>query len=744
MTTLEPHGNLVKAGREVATRQDDDLEIRHRGWLVSRQGEPRQVVELVTRARQATARQLVWVVDQPLVSKGVAVGRQLPKAGGLLVVGTPRGGARLATMLADWLRDAQSAELLAKHADAGEGESWTKVSAERRATNLPRRRALVGMVAGLLVLMGLAWWAPHIFAGILAVATFAGTIAMAPRSDLKEWGYGAGVATLLGGLAWWQGPGLAAQIPQPPAWVWWSLGGVLVAVFAWFGRHPDQPLLEKTVTVVAHKAPPITAPMVMAALVALGNSKMKFVEDIRLLMDPHRDGPGVRVEMELPPGVTSSFVMEKREEFAAALRRELGTVWPSVGPRHPGHLVVVISDQVMAEAEQEPWPLLNGGEVDMFRPVPLFTNQQGSWIYLVLAYSSVIIGAVPRMGKTFTLRELLLVAGLDRRTKVIALDGKGTGDLAPIGIFAHRYVRGVRTDDLTNIEKVRDIVRELLAELGRRADVIASLPEDECPESKVTSELINNRPDLELGQYVVGIDETQSFFSFGNKTNKEHRAIREEIREGFIELQKLGPAVGIWIYFATQQVRESTIPTDVASNAVIRYALKLEGHEPNDRILGTGAYRRGIDAQMFDFSDKGIGILKAEGMRAEIARSVFGLDAPASRKVAERCRQMRVQDGTLTGDAGDDGIEDAEIVYDLVEDAERAMRAAGCGKAQWAELVNLLRELRPGQYGALTEQEVSAGIRAAGIDPRDIRSGATVRKGVYISDLRKRGVDDAA
>ncbi|PSJ23889.1 cell division protein FtsK, partial [Streptosporangium nondiastaticum] len=137
----------------------------------------------------------------------------------------------------------------------------------------------------------------------------------------------------------------------------------------------------------------------------------------------------------------------------------------------------------------------------------------------------------------------------------------------------------------------------------------------------------------------VGIDETQSFFSFGNKSNKEHREIRDEIREGFTELSKLGPAVGIWVIFATQQVRESTIPTDVAANAVIRYALKLEGWEPNDRILGTGSYKNGIDATMFDFADKGIGILKAEGMRAEIARSVFGLDAPTARKVAERCRR---------------------------------------------------------------------------------------------------------
>ncbi|PSJ23927.1 cell division protein FtsK, partial [Streptosporangium nondiastaticum] len=135
---------------------------------------------------------------------------------------------------------------------------------------------------------------------------------------------------------------------------------------------------------------PLTAPMVMESLCALGNAKMKVPDDIRLLMDPHRDGPGVRIELELPRGVTASFVMERREELAAALRRELGTVWPSVGRRHPGHLVLFVSDQVMAQAEQEPWPLLNAGEVDIFTAIPLFTNQRGAWIKLSIAYASII------------------------------------------------------------------------------------------------------------------------------------------------------------------------------------------------------------------------------------------------------------------------------------------------------------------------------------------------------------------
>lgn len=692
---------------------------------------------VATRARQATARHLVWVADQPVVARSLHVGRQVPRVTLHVVLHVPHGVARCAHATSDFLRDARSSDLLTKHSEAGEGESYAKVANARAQTDVAGRRWAVFAILTTACLAGLAWWAPARFAGVLAVTVFLGVAAMAPRRKLDEWLWGLAVAAGAGGAAWWFGQDLARLVPRPPGWAWWVILAGATGVFGWIGRERDRPLMTGPPVMVAHRVPALTAPMVMAALVVLGNSKMKFPEEIRLLMDPHRDGPGVRIELELPPGVTASYVMERREEFAAALRFELGTVWPSVGVRHPGHLVLYVSDQPMAQAEQEPWPLLHAGEVDIFKPVPAFTNQRGAWIWIVLAYASVIIGSVPRMGKTFTLRELLLIAGLDRRVKVVALDGKGTGDLSPIAVFAHAYVRGARSDRPENIEKVRAIVRWLLGELGRRADILDGLTEDECPESKVTSDLIDARPDLDLGPIVVGIDETQSFFSFGQKSNRDHREIRDEIREGFTELSKLGPAVGIWVHMASQQVRESTIPTDVAANAVIRYAMKLEGWEPNDRILGTSSYKNGIDATMFDFGDKGIGILKAEGMRAEIARSVLGLDAPASRVVAERCRRMRVADGTLTGDAADDGITDAEIVIDIVTDVEQVMRQRKVGKAQHGEMVEWLRELREENYLALDVDELSARLRAREIPISQVWSNGRNAKGVKLSDLRK-------
>src|SRR5690349_10480097 len=100
-----------------------DLEVRPRGWMVPFT----KVVEarhMVVRARQATARAAIVVVDQPLVSRSLDVSRQLPKAGVKVVARSPYGLVRAVCTYVDWLRDADSLTLLAHHADAKDAEAY--------------------------------------------------------------------------------------------------------------------------------------------------------------------------------------------------------------------------------------------------------------------------------------------------------------------------------------------------------------------------------------------------------------------------------------------------------------------------------------------------------------------------------------------------------------------------------------------------------------------------------------------
>jgi S-DNA-T family DNA segregation ATPase FtsK/SpoIIIE len=177
--------------------------------------------------------------------------------------------------------------------------------------------------------------------------------------------------------------------------------------------------------------------------------------------------------------VTVADVIDKRDKLASGLRRPLGCVWPDAVPEeHTGRLVLWVGDQDMSKAKQPSWPLAKSGTVDLFKPGAFGTDQRGRWIEITLMYLAGVIGAIPRMGKTFLLRLLLLIAALDARAELHLFDLKGTGDLGPLESVAYRYRAGDEDEDIAYI--LADL-RELRTELRRRAKVIRSLPRDCAP-----------------------------------------------------------------------------------------------------------------------------------------------------------------------------------------------------------------------------------------------------------------------
>ena len=301
-------------------------------------------------------------------------------------------------------------------------------------------------------------------------------------------------------------------------------------------------------------------------------------------------------------------------------------MWPEGNAEvHPGRMVLWVGDQDMSKSRQPVWPLRKAGTVDLFKPQPFGTDQRGRWVEITLMFISMVIGAVPRMGKTFTLRELLLIAGMDPRAELHAYDLKGTGDLSPLAPISHRYRAGDEPEDIAYA--LADL-RALSAELRRRAKVIRELPKDLCPENKVTPELADKKS-LGLHPIVIGVDECQKWF--------EHPEYGAEIEEICTDLVKRGPALGIVIILATQRPDAKSIPTAISDNAVMRFCLKVTGQPANDMVLGTSAYRNGFKATTFSFRDKGIGILLGEGDEPRTTRTV-NIDGPDAEQLAARAR----------------------------------------------------------------------------------------------------------
>jgi DNA segregation ATPase FtsK/SpoIIIE, S-DNA-T family len=490
----------------------------------------------------------------------------------------------------------------------------------------------------------------------------------------------------------------------PPAARWATLA-LLVAVLGVAGAPADRPLLDRAV--VVPKAARLTSEMVVRALsvLSLAGINQALARDpkaIGFVSPIHRDGPGWRADIDLPPGVTVGEVADRRDKLASGLGRPLGCVWPEANPEvHPGRLILWVGDQDMAKTRQPLWPLARTGAVDLFAPFPFGTDQRGRQVPLTLMFASMVIGSIPRMGKTFAARLVLLAAALDPRAELHAYDLKGTGDLSVLEPVAHRYRAG---DDDADIAYALADLRGLQAELRRRARVIRDLPRDLCPENKVTPHLAGLRS-YRLHPIVVEVDECQRWF--------EHPTYGSELQAISEDLVRRGPAFGIIAIFATQRPDAKSLPTAISANAVLRFCLKVMGQTENDMVLGTSAYKNGVRATMFTRSDRGIGYLAGEGDDPQIVRS-FYIDAPAAEHVVARARGLRERAGTLSGHALGEDPEPAHAVGSLLADI-LAVVPGDQAKAWNQTVVARLAELRPEVYGGWEPEQLTAALKPHGV-----------------------------
>lgn len=508
-----------------------------------------------------------------------------------------------------------------------------------------------------------------------------------------------------------------------------AAGGVLT--LGYYGQQPDAPVIGPAV--MRTELQKLTGLIVLRALDSIGNAKISAavkkggdMNGMRFTSEITRDGPGYRADVDLPYGVVPEDVMEERQALASGLRRKLGCVWPSGDPdEHEGRLILWVGDKPMNETTKPPWPLLKAGEVDLFKPVVFGNDQRMRDITVCLMFVSVVIGSVPRMGKTFLLRLLLLIAALDPRAQLLGFDFKGTGDLGPLEPVCHRYRSGEEDEDLLY---VLHAMRELKEELRRRAKVIRNLPKSRCPESKVTPALASDKS-LGLHPIVVGFDECQVPF--------EHEKYGAELESICTDVAKRGPALGIIGIFATQRPDAKSLPPGISANAILRFCLKVMSHTANDMVLGTGAHKAGIRATMFSRSDRGICWMSGEGDDPLIAASAF-VDGPTAELVVVRARQLREEYGNITGHAIGEGPSESRGM-DVLGDVLKVFRTDE--EQLWCERIAArLTHSWPDVYGEWTTANVAPALKPWGVATADVwatgdDSKATTKRGIKRADI---------
>jgi S-DNA-T family DNA segregation ATPase FtsK/SpoIIIE len=510
-----------------------------------------------------------------------------------------------------------------------------------------------------------------------------------------------------------------------PGWAWVLLGLPLLPLLARAGRRGKRIVAPAR---VPQQYEALTQDVVTRALGSLGlagiNQWLREGREIAWTSPVRQDGPGWRVEADLPYGTTAAMVLDRREQLASGLRRPLGAVWPEGDTsEHPGRLELWVGQQDVAKRKPAAWPLLKAGAADVFGPVPFATDMRGRSVKAPLIYHNWLIGSMPRNGKTAAVRVLTCAAALDPVAEQWIHELKGTGDLDALQGVSHRFVSGI---DDESIGYAAESLRLLRAEIGKRSPRVKALPPEVCPEKRVTRQIAQRRS-LRLWPIVCTIDECQNLFGHP-KYGKQAGADAEFII-------KIGPAMGIVLILATQRPDRDSLPTGVSGNVSLRFCLYVAGQVENDMILGTSSYKNGVRATLFRPEiDAGLGYLKGATPAPKVVRSYF-LDVPASRTVVARARAARERAGTLTGVAvGEDA---AEAAREPLSDALAVFE--GDPALHWTALAARLAQRWPDRWAGLTADAISAQLRDCGVPSVTVTMGGQRARG-----CRKDAIEQAA
>lgn len=464
--------------------------------------------------------------------------------------------------------------------------------------------------------------------------------------------------------------------------VWWVLGGIAATVLAWLGRRREG---------APGRGPVLAGPRVLTwtmdpqVLVDAFRDARLIGKDesLRLVERAHRQGMGWAITVDLPATRKAADVVKNRDALASALAvDELQLIVERVRGRggHAGRVAMWVADEDPYASPPVQTPLLGADHWDAWRPVPFGRDARNRRIDLPLVWTSLLVGAIPRQGKTFAAR--LPAAGLilDPFTRLCIFDGKGGKDWKAAESVAHRFVCG---DEPSHAEAVRDGLIELVAETQARFARMAELDDVLCPESKITPDISRDTA-LDMPITAVIIDEVQVFLENAAKQEVGERktTLGGYIAELLTYLAKKGPAAGIVVILATQRPDSKTIPSALRAVLGTRFALRVMDWRDSNIILGEQMNTRGYDASKLLPSHKGVGVLRPDGEHdggadavAITVRSDYMPNA-AWRTICDRGRALREAAGTLSGHAAG-------------ERGPRAVNAAAVHRALGAGLVEV-------------------------------------------------------
>jgi DNA segregation ATPase FtsK/SpoIIIE, S-DNA-T family len=437
----------------------------------------------------------------------------------------------------------------------------------------------------------------------------------------------------------------------------WITGGVASVALAILGRRKDGSPGRKPVLAGPRSLTWTMDPQVLVD--AFRDAKLIGKDEtLRLVERASRQGDGWAITVDLPATRKAADVVKNREALASALAvDEVQLIVERVRGNggHAGRVSMWVADEDPYAAAPLRTPLLGVEQWDAWRPVPFGHDARARKVYLPLVWTSLLIGAIPRQGKTFA--ERLAAAGLilDPYTRLYVADFKGGKDWDACAPCAHRFFSG---DDLEHLLAFKAWLEELVSETQGRYARMRQLDDETCPESKITPQL-SRTPALDMPITAVIVDEAHIPLESRILIEVEDKKVPlgKYLGELLTWLAKKGPAAGIVVILATQRPDGTSLPTSLRAVLGSRFALRVMDWRDSNIILGEQMNTRGYDSSKLLASHKGVGILRPDG-ETETGADVLAMTVRTYympnadwKVICERGRALREAAGTLIGHA---------------------------------------------------------------------------------------------
>ncbi|TQM83717.1 S-DNA-T family DNA segregation ATPase FtsK/SpoIIIE [Saccharothrix saharensis] len=439
--------------------------------------------------------------------------------------------------------------------------------------------------------------------------------------------------------------------------VLWTGGGAVAVALAVLGRRKDgspgrKPVLSGPRTLTWTMDPQVLVDAFRDAKL-IGKD-----ESLRLVERATRQGDGWAVTVDLPATRKAADVVKNREALASALAvDEVQLIVERVRGNggHAGRVALWVADEDPYGSPPLRTPLLTVERWDAWRPVPFGRDARQRRVDLPLVWTSLLVGAIPRQGKTFAAR--LAAAGLilDPHTRLYVADFKAGKDWHAAAQVAHRFMAG---DEPAHVLALVDWLVELVAEVQGRYRRMQDLDDEVCPESKITPAMSRD-PNLGMPVTAIFIDEVQIPLEDRTSLEVQDKKLTagEYVGELLTWLARKGPAAGIVLVLATQRPDSKTIPSNLRAVLGSRFALRVMDWRDSNIVLGEQMNTRGYDSSRLLATHKGVGILRPDGETTAgadvLATTVRTYYMPNEdwRAICARGRALREAEGTLSGHA---------------------------------------------------------------------------------------------